>query len=338
MDAAPRALMRWVVSLAVVLGIAAAIYASLLPPRDRYALLLEVRAIVDPRVASTAREWLASGHAALDDAVAARAPFTTEERFAAGRAMAWRFPARQGQQIVATVVGADPAVFVDLFHMDGIAAVASGTSQLTYIADRDGELVLRVQPAIGVEQPVRVEAVARASLLFPVPSVAVSAVQSGFGAARDAGARRHEGIDIFARRGTAVVAAADGWVTGSTTNRLGGNVVWVWSPSRGIRTYYAHLDRQAVTPGTRVAAGEVIGYVGNTGNARTTPPHLHFGVYRALGGAADPLPYVCDLPCGERPMHRRRQTTGRQGSDPVHRDAARVAGGNTAVGSPSMER
>jgi murein DD-endopeptidase MepM/ murein hydrolase activator NlpD len=120
------------------------------------------------------------------------------------------------------------------------------------------------------------------------------AVQSGFGAGRDSGRRRHEGIDIFAPRGTPVVAAVDGWVTRQTTNRLGGNVVWLWAPSRRLSLYYAHLDRQAVAPGERVAAGAIIGYVGNTGNAARAAPHLHFGVYASLAGAVDPLPYVVD--------------------------------------------
>jgi len=176
--------------------------------------------------------------------------------------------------------------------------VAAGTTQLVYDVDRDGDLLLRAQPVLGAEGAFRVLAQARASLAFPVAGISPRSVQSRFGDPRDAGARRHEGIDIFAPRGTSVMAAADGWVTGSTTNRLGGNVVWVWSPARGIRTYYAHLDRQAVSPGARVHAGEVIGYVGNTGNARTTAPHLHFGVYAAVGGAVDPLPFVCDAPCG----------------------------------------
>ena len=56
--------------------------------------------------------------------------------------------------------------------------------------------------------------------------------------------------------------------------------------------YYAHLERQAVTTGEHVTAGDVVGYVGNTGNARTTPPHLHFGIYRRGEGPIDPLPFV----------------------------------------------
>ena len=98
-----------------------------------------------------------------------------------------------------------------------------------------------------------------------------------------------------------MLAASDGWIGGSTLNGLGGNVVWVWSPFRGVRTYYAHLDRHAVSPGERVHAGDVLGYVGNTGNARGGPPHLHFGVYAMGAGSVDPLPYVCDAPCGHRP-------------------------------------
>jgi hypothetical protein len=56
--------------------------------------------------------------------------------------------------------------------------------------------------------------------------------------------------------------------------------------------YYAHLDRHAVTPGQVVRAGDTLGFVGNTGNARTTPPHLHFGIYRRGEGAVDPWPWV----------------------------------------------
>ena len=97
-----------------------------------------------------------------------------------------------------------------------------------------------------------------------------------------------------------MLAASDGLVGGSTTNRLGGNVVWVWSPLRQVRTYYAHLDRLAVSPGERVHAGDVLGYVGTTGNARGGPPHLHFGVYAVGKGSVDPLPYICDAPCDTR--------------------------------------
>ncbi|MBI4485879.1 MAG: M23 family metallopeptidase [Acidobacteria bacterium] len=83
----------------------------------------------------------------------------------------------------------------------------------------------------------------------------------------------HHGVDIFAPRGTPVLAAAGGIVTSGGTSSLGGNVVWIARPGRREAHYYAHLDRQLVTPGTFVEAGDVIGTVGNTGNARGTLPH-----------------------------------------------------------------
>ena len=114
---------------------------------------------------------------------------------------------------------------------------------------------------------------------------------STWGAARSEG-RTHQGIDIFARRGTPVIAATEGLVARIGENRLGGTVVWVYGPGRQ-RHYYAHLDRVAETleTGDRVAVGDVLGYVGNTGNARGTPPHLHYGIY-AMGGAINPYPLL----------------------------------------------
>ena len=131
-------------------------------------------------------------------------------------------------------------------------------------------------------------------LTVPVAGVARSSLRSSWGEPRS-GHRRHQGIDIFARRGTAVVAAADGEVVRIGHDRLGGNVVWV--AGGGARLYYyAHLDRFApgLNVGERVGAGTPLGYVGTTGNARGTPPHLHFGVYPAARAffAVDPTPLL----------------------------------------------
>jgi murein DD-endopeptidase MepM/ murein hydrolase activator NlpD len=131
-----------------------------------------------------------------------------------------------------------------------------------------------------------------AALTFPVSGVGSSAVRSFFRDPRDNNTREHHGIDIFAPRNTPVLAASDGVVSSVGTNRLGGNVVWIWDPERGQSHYYAHLEAQAVSVGERVNAGDVVGYVGNTGNARTTPPHLHFGIYSRGEGPIDPLPFV----------------------------------------------
>jgi murein DD-endopeptidase MepM/ murein hydrolase activator NlpD len=124
---------------------------------------------------------------------------------------------------------------------------------------------------------------------FPIPDRSLSAVQSGFGAPRDGGARDHHGIDIFAPRGTPVIAIADGMVRTDDTPR-GGRVVWLREARLGRNLYYAHLNDWAVPSGTPVRVGDIIGYVGNTGNARTTPPHLHFGIYDR--GPTDPAPFL----------------------------------------------
>src|SRR5690606_10594668 len=68
----------------------------------------------------------------------------------------------------------------------------------------------------------------------------------------------------------------------------GGKVVWLRDEARGQSLYYAHLDSQLVADGMWVEPGDTVGLVGNTGNARTTPPHLHFGIYRRGEGPVDP--------------------------------------------------
>ncbi|MFC4932783.1 M23 family metallopeptidase [Massilia sp. GCM10023247] len=128
------------------------------------------------------------------------------------------------------------------------------------------------------------------SLPVPVRGVAPRALHDTWGGARSGG-RRHEGIDIFARRGTPVTSATEGIVMRVGTNRLGGQVVWVLGPG-GQRHYYAHLDRYAdIASGQRVRPGTILGYVGTSGNAAGTPPHLHYGIYEA-GGAINPYPLL----------------------------------------------
>src|SRR5690606_16676185 len=112
---------------------------------------------------------------------------------------------------------------------------------------------------------------------------------------RDGDVRKHEGVDIFSSRGTPVVAASPGWVRRVGDNRLGGKVVWINNRELGISQYYAHLDSQLVRSGQQVNAGDTIGLVGNTGNAITTAPHLHFGIYKSGRGAVNPFPFLQDL-------------------------------------------
>jgi murein DD-endopeptidase MepM/ murein hydrolase activator NlpD len=128
-------------------------------------------------------------------------------------------------------------------------------------------------------------------LTFPVAGKNDRAILSFWGDSRSGGARQHEGNDIFAPRGTPVVAVADGRVRSTRISERGGKTVWLRdAEGREVNYYYAHLDSQLVRRGDFVERGDTIGLVGNTGNARTTPPHLHFGIYRR--GARDPWEYL----------------------------------------------
>lgn len=103
----------------------------------------------------------------------------------------------------------------------------------------------------------------------------------------------HQGIDIFAAKGTPVVAVQDGTVDTLSDYGLGGISLHVTN-ERGDYFYYAHLSGyvQGLREGQPVRAGDIIGYVGNTGDAITTPPHLHFEVHPGGGPAVNPFPYL----------------------------------------------
>jgi murein DD-endopeptidase MepM/ murein hydrolase activator NlpD len=109
--------------------------------------------------------------------------------------------------------------------------------------------------------------------------------------ARRSGGRRHKGVDMFNARNTPLLAVMDGTVRFSS-NSLGGLSTHVYSDS-GITFYYAHLESHpsGLSSGQRVSAGTIVGYLGNSGNARYTSPHLHFEI-RPGGVALNPYPTV----------------------------------------------
>jgi len=128
------------------------------------------------------------------------------------------------------------------------------------------------------------------SLPVPVQGVTPPQLADTWGAARSGG-RQHEGIDIFASRGTPILAATRGVVTKRAETRLGGRMVTVMGPGRQFH-YYAHFEDWAeVEKGDWVEAGTVLGYVGTSGNAQGTPPHLHYGIYTPTG-AINPYPLL----------------------------------------------
>ena len=128
-------------------------------------------------------------------------------------------------------------------------------------------------------------------VLMPVYGIRVREVQDSWQAPRPDG-RFHEGQDIFGDRGTPVFSGTDGYVIRMGVAELGGNYVYV-AGAGGRRYYYAHLDRVAegLKIGQKITTDTVVGFVGNTGNAENTPPHLHFGIY-VLRKAIDPLPLL----------------------------------------------
>ena len=271
-------------------------------PREQYEASLD-----DAGLGSSAavREWKAAALRARDSALTLQAPFNEAGYLSPDRADArgYLIPVRRGQELVVrfTLRGARAArLFADLYEVpeagsttfEHLASADSGMAELGHEVRADGAVVLVLQPELLSGGRYEVSATLEPTLGFPVSGHDPGAIRSRFGADRDAGRRRHEGVDIFAPRGTPVVAAAGGLATWVGTNELGGNVVMVRDRERGEGHYYAHLDTQLVREGTIVSAGDTLGRVGNTGNARTTPPHLHFGIYARGRGAVDPVPYL----------------------------------------------
>ncbi|HIE5098309.1 M23 family metallopeptidase [Stenotrophomonas maltophilia] len=129
------------------------------------------------------------------------------------------------------------------------------------------------------------------ALPVPVEGVHRRQIADTFGAARGRD-RTHAGIDIFAKRGTPVRSATPGVIADVSERGLGGRQVWVIGPGRE-RYYYAHLQRWAdgLARGQVVQPGDRLGEVGDSGNAKGTPPHLHWGIY-GTQGPRDPLPLL----------------------------------------------
>jgi murein DD-endopeptidase MepM/ murein hydrolase activator NlpD len=296
-------------------------------PHERYEV-----ALLEAGLAHTAlgRDWMVAAGDALERPVAVTVPYREESYLDPRRVMAagYRVSLRRGQRLrILWESAPDSAylVFLDLFAIGAdsdarprhLASADSLVRDLDYVVRRDGDYLVRIQPellrggrytiTIGVEPTLR----------FPVEGRDTTAIRSWYGADRDGGRRRHEGLDIFADRGTPILAAADGVIRSTRPNNLGGTVVWL-RDALDRTHYYAHLDSHVVRRGLRVKAGDTIGFVGNSGNARTTPPHLHFGLYAR--GAFDPYPALRTYPpvavefAGDRGLIGRSARIGRDRS------------------------
>jgi peptidoglycan LD-endopeptidase LytH len=263
--------------------------------RERYIRSLE-RAGLAAR--PLAMDWMAAGERAMAEPQPVSVPFREIGFFdpARPKAVAYALVLRRGQQVEGRLetYPADLPLFVELLRPAArgweVVAVGDASGVLRHRAPQDQRVVLRLQPELLAGGRYTLDLVVQGALLFPVAGSEPGQIISRFGDPRDGGRRQHLGIDIAAPRGTPALAAEDATVMRVGESRLGGKVVWLLTDS-GLALYYAHLDRQLVREGQRVARGDRVGLVGDTGNARGTRPHLHFEV-QALGTHHDPEPWV----------------------------------------------
>lgn len=302
--------LTWLVHVPIILSVACAPAfesgqpATSSPARDEY--IRERARASDPSIA----RWSEAGDRALTSPMSVQLPYTTYYQLdeLTTTVGAYAFDLLPGGRLHATLTGLEhpPAAFVELFMQQGSQTrlVDAGRQRAQTISRDGGRYVLRVQPELGLVgtfqltiegdgatgAPVIADAASYRALpasryIFPVEGRDAGAIRSEWGDPRGGG-RRHEGVDIFAPRGTPVLAATDGVIVSVRHTPIGGKVIWMRPDGEDLELYYAHLDRQDVRPGERVRAGDRIGLVGNTGNARGTSPHLHFGVYRNGGRVA----------------------------------------------------
>lgn len=249
--------------------------------------------------------WFKVSKQVLSDTLFTNAPY--QERFYLGDsipAQSIRLKIPEGRKLVITPLRNEndtlSNLFLELYRIktngkpQRIEYLKTNENTLT-VSDHEGDtLLLRLQTGLNETIRVSLSLTTLPTLTFPIASHGMQNLISFWGAQRDGGVRSHEGVDIKAPRGTPVVASENGFITQTGTNNLGGKIVFLSADGSPYSIYYAHLDSQLVSVGQRVVRGDTLGLVGNTGNAITTTPHLHFGIYARGSGAVNPLPFIDD--------------------------------------------
>lgn len=269
-------------------------------PHEAYASRLTDAGLAN---SAMAKLWFTAAQRAMNAPLTISLPYKETGYFSADRpeAAGYLFNIRHGE-ILNIAVELKPSsgfkIFADLWKpATGSAApslIVSADTTSIYIqheSQEDGKLLLRLQPELLQSGQYTVTITTAPLLAFPVPGKANPRIGSFWGDSRDNGSRNHQGIDIFGKFRTPVVAAANGVITSTRENGLGGKVVFLRPAGKRYTLYYAHLDSQIVREGETVTLGDTVGLMGNTGNAKNTPTHLHFGIY-TNSGAVDPLPFV----------------------------------------------
>jgi murein DD-endopeptidase MepM/ murein hydrolase activator NlpD len=270
-----------------------------LSPHDAYAQRLKDAGLDRSAMGSA---WLQKAESSLGNALSISIPYKETGYFSAEKipSATLRFEAKRGQKLNIALSKKPEigfAIYIDLWQESTaaghklLASADTTGSSLNYEVKETGKYLLRLQPELLRSGQYTLTITAGPSLSFPVSQSGKPSIGSFWGDGRDEGERKHEGIDIFATKHTPAIAAANGTVTSVRENKLGGLVVFMRPDDRDYTLYYAHLDKQLVQDGQTVRTGDTLGLVGNTGNARNTPSHLHFGIY-TNGGAINPLTFV----------------------------------------------
>ena len=266
-------------------------------PHEQYADKLENKKLDET---PEGRMWLAASKQALQSPLTVDLPYRQNGYFPSDRplSLGLKFHAKRGEELTFSIArknGYPFPIYSDLFNANSIdgnplISMDTASSQFSIEVEETTDYILRLQPELFRSGQYTLSISIGPSLGFPV-AYAKANVESFWGDDRDAGKRRHEGVDIFAPKHSPAIAAADGYITGVKEGGLGGKTVFLRPQGKDYTLYYAHLDKQLVREGQFVKKGETVGLVGNTGNAKHTGSHLHFGVY-TVAGAIDPFPFI----------------------------------------------
>lgn len=249
------------------------------------------KALQDANLLETAlgKEWLNSASSSLLEPDPIDLPY--EEAFfvdnTSAKAISYSFSAKKGEKIqisIAEIAADTMKRFVDLFRVDSeefvhIASADSTGHLLSFEPRRDASYILRFQSELLRGGTFKITFENEPTLAFPVAGKNHGSIISYWGDPRDGGNRSHDGIDIYAPLGTPVIAPTDGTVKSIDDKGIGGKAIWLEDAKRPHNLYFAHLDNWSVKRGEKVKTGDTIGFVGNTGNAFYSSPHLHFGIY-----------------------------------------------------------
>ena len=249
------------------------------------------------------KTWYQAGIQALGDTLRVAPPYRETGYFRAEEPTAYGFSfyLKEGQlcKIDLRVQPDSMKIFLELFGEGTttdtskwklLAEIDPKTNQLEYVANKTGFYQLRLQAELLATGSYELDIGLSPSISFPVLGGRNHDIGGFWGDPRSE-RRKHKGVDIFAKKGTPVLASGLGTVSSVKTSERGGKTVWVRDDKFGHQQYFAHLDKQLVTEGQLVEKGDTLGTVGKTGNARNTPPHLHYGIYKT-NGPVDPLPFI----------------------------------------------